>query len=176
MGRGTLQNQSRRGEGHAWTQGSERGYSVTNRSLPLWINRRRDKSLTLELADEHLDPQRIDARNLEVPSGNAVGTARAIAHAYSVLATGGRELGLRKTTLDLLGARAIPPARGFTAMLEGRRRAVLTRLHETDPSLAVRHRQFVRIIGRRRLSGIRRSHGGCWLRVRDEPDGDTTHR
>jgi hypothetical protein len=41
---------------------------------------------------------------LEVPSGGAVGTARAIAHAYSVFATGGRELGLRPETLELLAA------------------------------------------------------------------------
>jgi CubicO group peptidase (beta-lactamase class C family) len=59
------------------------------------------------------DAQRIYARNLEVPSGNGVGTARAIARAYSVFATGGRELGLRKETLDLLAAPAIPPTRGF---------------------------------------------------------------
>lgn len=59
------------------------------------------------------DAQRIYARNLEVPSGNGVGTARAIAHAYSVFATGGRELGLRKETLDLLAAPAIPPTHGF---------------------------------------------------------------
>jgi CubicO group peptidase (beta-lactamase class C family) len=57
--------------------------------------------------------QRIYARNLEVPSGGGVGTARGIARAYSVFATGGRELGLRKETLDLLAAPAIPPARGF---------------------------------------------------------------
>jgi CubicO group peptidase (beta-lactamase class C family) len=59
------------------------------------------------------DAQRIYARNLEVPSGSGVGTARAIAHAYGVFATGGRELGLRQETLDLLAAPAIPPARGF---------------------------------------------------------------
>jgi CubicO group peptidase (beta-lactamase class C family) len=59
------------------------------------------------------DPPHIYARNLEVPSGNGVGTARAIAQAYSVFATGGRELGLRKETLDLLAAPAIPPTRGF---------------------------------------------------------------
>jgi len=40
-----------------------------------------------------------------------VGTARAMAHAYSAFATG--ELGLQKETLDLLAAPAIPPARGF---------------------------------------------------------------
>jgi CubicO group peptidase (beta-lactamase class C family) len=59
------------------------------------------------------DEQRVYARNLEVPSGGAVGTARAIAHAYSVFATGGHELGLRPGTLDLLAAPAIPPTRGF---------------------------------------------------------------
>ena len=53
------------------------------------------------------------ARNLEVPSGGGVGTARGIAHAYGVFATGGRELGLRQETLDLLAAPAIPPTRGF---------------------------------------------------------------
>ena len=48
----------------------------------------------------YLDEERIYARNFEVPSGGGVGTARAIAHAYSVFATGGRELGLRPETLD----------------------------------------------------------------------------
>ena len=61
----------------------------------------------------YLDPQCVYTRNLEVPSGNGVGTARGIAHAYSVFATGGRELGLRRDTLELLAAPAIPPTRGF---------------------------------------------------------------
>jgi CubicO group peptidase (beta-lactamase class C family) len=60
-----------------------------------------------------LDGQRVYARNLEVPSGGAVGTARAIAHAYSVFASGGHELGLRRQTLDKLAAPAIPPTHGF---------------------------------------------------------------
>jgi CubicO group peptidase (beta-lactamase class C family) len=59
------------------------------------------------------DAQHVYARNLEVPSGGAVTTARAIAHAYGVFASGGKELGLRQATLDLLAAPAIPPARGF---------------------------------------------------------------
>ena len=59
------------------------------------------------------DEQRVYTRNFEVPSGGAVGTARAIAHAYSVFATGGQELGLRQETLDLLAAPAVPPTRGF---------------------------------------------------------------
>ncbi len=59
------------------------------------------------------DAQRIYARNFEVPSGGGVGTARAIAHAYSVFATGGKELRLRKETLDALAAPAVPPTHGF---------------------------------------------------------------
>jgi CubicO group peptidase (beta-lactamase class C family) len=59
------------------------------------------------------DEQHVYARNLEVPSGGGVGTARGIAHAYSVFAAGGHELGLRPETLDLLAAPAMRPTRGF---------------------------------------------------------------
>lgn len=60
-----------------------------------------------------LDPDRVYARELEVPSGGGVATARGIAHAYGVFASGGRELGLRQATLDLLAAPAVPPEHGF---------------------------------------------------------------
>jgi len=64
-------------------------------------------------AGVYIDPLHVYARELEVPSGNAVGTARGIAHAYGVFATNGHELGLRQETLNLLAAPAIPPANGF---------------------------------------------------------------
>ena len=64
-------------------------------------------------SEVYQDEARVYARNLEVPSGGAVGTARGIAHAYGVFASGGRELGLRQKTLDLLAAPAVPPTRGF---------------------------------------------------------------
>lgn len=60
-----------------------------------------------------MDKDRIYARDLEVPSGGGVGTARAIAKAYGVFAMGGAELGLRPETLAALQAPAIPPSRGF---------------------------------------------------------------
>jgi CubicO group peptidase (beta-lactamase class C family) len=60
-----------------------------------------------------LDRARVYARNLEVPAGGGVGTARALARAYGVFATGGRELGLRQETLQALMAPAVPPAHGF---------------------------------------------------------------
>ncbi len=59
------------------------------------------------------DERRIYTRNLEVPSGGGVGTARAIARAYGVFATGGRELGLRPETLNALAAPAVPGGHGF---------------------------------------------------------------
>jgi CubicO group peptidase (beta-lactamase class C family) len=58
------------------------------------------------------DKAHVYVRNLEVPSGGVVGTARGIARAYGVFASGGRELGLRPATLDLLAAPAVPPASG----------------------------------------------------------------
>jgi CubicO group peptidase (beta-lactamase class C family) len=68
---------------------------------------------TLQGSELPIDPAHVYARNLEVPSGGAVGTARAIARTYSVFATGGQELGLRRQTLDLLAAPATPPSYGF---------------------------------------------------------------
>jgi len=59
------------------------------------------------------DEPRIYARNLEIPSGGAVGTARGIAGAYAVFASGGEALGLQPATLALLAAPAVPPTRGF---------------------------------------------------------------
>ncbi len=59
------------------------------------------------------DKQCIYPRNLEIPAGGGVGTARALAHAYSVFATGGKELGLRPETLQELMAPAVPAAHGF---------------------------------------------------------------
>ncbi len=61
----------------------------------------------------YVEPDRVIARNLEVPSGGGVGTARGIARAYGVFATGGRELGLRPETIEALIAPATPARHGF---------------------------------------------------------------
>jgi len=60
-----------------------------------------------------LDARTVYTRNLEVPSGGGVVTARGLARAYSAFATGGHELGLRRQTLDALAAPAVPPSHGF---------------------------------------------------------------
>ena len=59
------------------------------------------------------DPDRIYARNIEVPSGGGVGSARGLAGAYNAFATGGAILGLREETLEKLMAPAIPSEHGF---------------------------------------------------------------
>jgi CubicO group peptidase (beta-lactamase class C family) len=60
-----------------------------------------------------LDRERVFARELEIPSGGGVGTARGLARAYAAFAGDGRELGLRAATLQDLRAPAIPARRGF---------------------------------------------------------------
>jgi CubicO group peptidase (beta-lactamase class C family) len=61
----------------------------------------------------YLDREHIYARELEAPSGLGVGTARAIAKAYGVFASSGRELELRAETLAALAAPAAPSRHGF---------------------------------------------------------------
>ena len=114
----------------------------------------------------YLDAQRIYARNLEVPSGGAVGTARAIAHAYSVFATGGRELGLRPETLDLLAAAGDPAgARLPRRMPEGRRCQFSLGFMKPSRGLAVRQRELVRVTRGGRLARLCRSGGRHRLRA-----------
>ncbi len=59
------------------------------------------------------DKKLVYPRNVEIPSGGGIGTARAMAKAYGVFANGGEELGLRTETLNQLMAPASPPACGF---------------------------------------------------------------
>ena len=54
-----------------------------------------------------------DYLRIEVPAGNGMGQARAVARAYGSLATGGQELGIRPGILQELEARAVPPPGGF---------------------------------------------------------------
>ncbi|HTM43601.1 MAG TPA: serine hydrolase domain-containing protein [Polyangiaceae bacterium] len=61
----------------------------------------------------YLDREHVVVRNLEAVSGGGVGSARAIAKAYGVFASGGHELDLRPETLAALSAPAVPAERGF---------------------------------------------------------------
>src|SRR4029078_13291171 len=59
------------------------------------------------------DARTVYTRNLEVPSGGGAATARGLARAARAFATDGRELGLRRQTLDALAAPAVPSVHGF---------------------------------------------------------------
>jgi CubicO group peptidase (beta-lactamase class C family) len=61
----------------------------------------------------YMNEQHKVVRNLEVPSGGGVGSAAAIAKAYGEFASGGKQLGLRRETLDALMAPALPSRHGF---------------------------------------------------------------
>jgi len=83
------------------------------RLMPSVWNPRSNIRRALEGSELAHDAQHIYPRNLEIPAGGGVGTARAIARAYSVFATGGKELGIRAETLEELAAPAIPATHGF---------------------------------------------------------------
>lgn len=59
------------------------------------------------------DAERVYLRDVEVPSGGGVGTARAIARAYDAFAAPGGVLDLRGATVRALAAPAVPPLHGF---------------------------------------------------------------
>lgn len=60
----------------------------------------------------YVDPEHVIVREVEVPSGGAVATARAIATAYGAFAAAGGPLGLRSATLEALAAPATPARMG----------------------------------------------------------------
>jgi CubicO group peptidase (beta-lactamase class C family) len=61
----------------------------------------------------YVDPDHVIVRSLEVPSGGAVATARAIATMYGAFAAASGPLGLRPETLAALAAPATPARQGF---------------------------------------------------------------
>ena len=61
----------------------------------------------------YVDPNHVIVRELEVPSGGAVATARAIATSYGAFAAPGGPLGLRPETLEALTEPATSARRGF---------------------------------------------------------------
>jgi CubicO group peptidase (beta-lactamase class C family) len=61
----------------------------------------------------YVDPEHVIVRELEVPSGGAVTTARALATAYGGFAAPGGPLALRPETVDALSAPAVPARHGY---------------------------------------------------------------
>ncbi len=58
-------------------------------------------------------------RYVEMPAANGIGQVRAIAKAYSVFATGGSELGIKKETMEALTMPAAPPTQGLRDKVTG---------------------------------------------------------
>jgi CubicO group peptidase (beta-lactamase class C family) len=59
-----------------------------------------------------LNPNDRSSLDIEIPAGNGVGTARAVARAYSAFAEGGAELGITAATLEsLTAAHAVEPSK-----------------------------------------------------------------
>ncbi len=88
-----------------------------------------------------IDETRVYARNLEVPAGGGVGTARSMARAYGVFASGGEELQLRPETLRALSAPAVPSENGFyDACMKGEMRYSLG-FFKPGPTLPFGHPQ-----------------------------------
>lgn len=61
----------------------------------------------------YVDPEHVIVRDLEVPSGGAVSTARAIATIYGAFAAPGGPLDIRRQTVEALEAPATPARRGY---------------------------------------------------------------
>jgi hypothetical protein len=112
-----------------------------------------------------------------VPSGGAVGTARAIAHAYGVFAAGGRELGIRKETLDLLAAPAIPPTRGFhDKCMRSNNIQFSLGFMKPSPEWPFGNNSSFGAPGSGGFPRLRGSNGWYRVRLRDEPDGHAIDR
>ena len=123
-----------------------------------------------------LDKQRIYARNFEVPAGGGVGTARSIARAYSVFATGGRELQLRRETLQALTAPPVPRCIWILRRVHERRGAVFAWFLQAEPHSAIRSPWVVRSAGGGRLHGVRRFANRSRIRLCHQPNGHDIDR
>ncbi len=113
-----------------------------------------------------------DRRTLEVelPAGNGVGTARAIARAYSAFAEGGAELGITPETFARITA--LPPTEHPEDEVLGIPTYFSLGFLRPGPDGVVRLEPArLRRTGRRRLVRFRRSRRAPRLRLRDEQAG-----
>ena len=108
---------------------------------------------------------------VEIPAGNGVGTARAIARAYSAFAEGGAELGITPETFARLTA---PPAIGASRRTRCWACRAASRWASCDRGREVSFGSSRRAFGTPGAGGsfaLRRSRRAARLRLRDEQDG-----
>ena len=118
----------------------------------------------------YVDPEHVIVRELEVPSGGAVATARAIATAYGAFAAAGGPLGLRPA--DAGGPRRAGDTGtpGLPRRMLPWSSQVLAGFHEAQPDDRLRLRVRLRSARCRRLDGLRRPRSASGIRVRDGQD------
>ncbi len=87
--------------------------------LKLVLNPLKSNSVTYRtvmnprILTNHANYNKRELRSLEIPSANGIGLARSLAKGYSIFATGGTELGIKKETLEALTAAAVAPPGGW---------------------------------------------------------------
>lgn len=92
---------------------------ISHMPLSLFLAFLNQKSLTVRAMNNPSELlhkanfNRRDIRSVEIPSGNGIGQARAMARIYSAFATGGSELKLKPETLAALQAPPVPPSLGM---------------------------------------------------------------
>ena len=117
-----------------------------------------------------MNPNDRRALEVEIPAGNGVGTARAIARAYSAFAEGGAELGITPATLASLTA--IHDVRAPEGRGDGCAQLDVARLPPTGTGARLGLEPArLRHAGRRRLVRLRRSGRTARVRLRDEQHG-----
>ena len=117
-----------------------------------------------------IDPNDRRSLEIEIPAGNGVGTARAIARAYSAFAEGGAELGITPATLASLTA--VTDVERPRDEVMGVPSWISLGFLRPGPELGLRLEPArLRHAGRRRLVRLRRSRRTARLRLRDEQHG-----
>ncbi|MCL6614528.1 MAG: beta-lactamase family protein [Firmicutes bacterium] len=62
---------------------------------------------------EGYDPNKRETWRIEEPAGNGIGTARAMAKLYGIMAMGGEELGIKEDTMDFITGEPEKPEKGY---------------------------------------------------------------
>ncbi len=122
------------------------------------------------------DEQRVYARNFEVPSGGAVGTARSDRPCLQRVRHGRARAGTAASDPGPPGCSGNSTDPGVLRRMPEGRRAILAGLHEAESRVAIRRRELVRIAGLGRLARLCRSSRRHRIRLRHQPDGHDTDR
>ena len=140
------------------------------------MNRSSNISKALRGSELPHDDQRMSARNLEVPSGGALGRRERWLAPTASLPLAATSWGSGRRRLPCWPHPRFHRRAGFTTNHESRWHPVFSRLHEVDCRIAIRHRERVRVSRSRRFSRLCRPSSRRRIRVCDEQNGDAVVR